>query len=153
VTAGAYGEQAALFRAALLLGLVQGREVVGWADQVLAGDAAAPAPFVDLATTPPGDLTLLRERLLEVCGPGEPEVVVRRLLGLVQRDLLSGRRSFPDTMTVLKQLRAFVKVTRELNEHLKALGVAVALAPPASTQAGAAEQRVRAWLEEWAIRK
>jgi hypothetical protein len=39
--AGAYAEQAALFRAGLLLGLVRGEEVVGWADQVL-GAATSP---------------------------------------------------------------------------------------------------------------
>jgi hypothetical protein len=140
-----------LFRAALLLGLVQGRDVVGWADQVLAGDAAAPPAFIEIATTPPDDLTLMRERLLEVCGAGESEAVVRRLLGLVHRDLASGRRSFADTRTVLKQLRAFVTVTRDFNEQLKALGVAVGLAPPGSPEAAAAEQCVRDWLGLFAM--
>jgi hypothetical protein len=144
-----YSEQAALFRAALLLGLVKGDDVVGWADQVLGGDAAAPPSFVEIATTPADDLSRLRERLLEVCGAGESEAVVRRLLGLVQRDLASGRRGFRDTMTVLKQLRAFLKLPREMNEHVKGLGVAVALAPPGTPEAASAEQRVRAWLAQY----
>jgi hypothetical protein len=148
--AGVYAEQAALFRAGLLLGLVRGEEVVGWADQILGGDAAAPPAFVEIATTSPDDLTRLRDQLLDVCGTGESEVVVRRLLGLVQRDLATGRRGFRDTMTVLKQLRAFVTVTRDMNEQVKALGVDVAMASPGTADAAAAERRVRVWLRQYA---
>jgi hypothetical protein len=148
--AGAYAEQAALFRAGLLLGLVRGEEVVGWADQVLGGDAAAPAAFVEIATTPTADLSLLRERLLDVCGAGESEAVVRRLIALVHRDLTTGRRGFRDTMTVLKQLRAFLKLPRDMNEEVKGLGVDVALAVPGTPEAAVAEQRVRSWLAEHA---
>jgi hypothetical protein len=62
----------------------------------------------------------------------------------VHRDLASGRRGFADTMTVLKQLRAFLKLDRDLNEHVKALGVDVAL------RRDGAEDRVRAWLQSFA---
>jgi len=68
--------------------------------------------------------------------------VVRRLFGVVHAQLSSGRRSFADTMTVLKQLRAFLKLDRDLNEHLKSLGVDVAL------RRDGAEQRVRDWLRQ-----
>ena len=62
----------------------------------------------------------------------------------MHRDLASGRRGFADTMTVLKQLRAFLKLDRDLNEHVKALGVDVAL------RRDGAEDRVRAWLQSFA---
>lgn len=144
-----YREQAALYRAALLLGLVRGEEVVRWADGVVEADEGVPA-LIDIATTPPDDLTMMRERLLALCDERESPDTVRRLLSLVQRDLVSGRRSFTDTMTVLKQLRAFVKVDRSLNEQLKTLGVDVFMAPADSVERAAAEQRVRDWLQQYA---
>jgi hypothetical protein len=146
----AYRDPAAFYRAALLLGLVRGDEVVRWADDVLGGDSSAPGSFVEIATTSPDDLTSLRERLFAVAAEKESADVVRRLIGLVQRDLASGRRTFHDTMTVLKQFRAFLKLDRDLNEQLKTLGVDVAMAPPGSHARVAAEQRVRDWLQQHA---
>lgn len=135
-------EQAALYRAALLLGLVRGDVVIQWADELLASDAGLSAALVEIATTPADDLTLMRQRLLGLCDDRESPEVMRALLGLVHGDLASGRRSFKDTMTVLKQLRGFLKVNPALNEQLKTLGVDVAMAAPG------AEQRVRDWLTQ-----
>ena len=64
------------------------------------------------------------------------------------QDLASGRRTMGDTMTVLKQLRAFIKVAPALNDHLKTLGVEVAMAAPGSPERAAAEGRVRDWLAQ-----
>src|SRR5436305_87446 len=141
-------EEAAFYRAALLLGLIRGSDVVTWADEVIGVEPSAPAALVELSTTPPDDLSALRERLFEAGGGAESPIVIRRVIGLVQKDLASGRRNFQDTMTVLKQLRAFVKVDRELNEQLKTLGVGVAVAAPGSDARAAAEQRVRDWLKQ-----
>lgn len=66
-----YAAQAMFYRAALLLGLIRGEQVVAWADAVLTGDPAPPAAFVDLATCPPDDLTLMRQRLLSLA-PARP---------------------------------------------------------------------------------
>jgi hypothetical protein len=144
-------EDAAFYRAALLLGLIRGGEVIRWADSVLAEDQP-PAAFADIATTPPDDLTLLRERLFAVSGDQVPSAVVRRLLGVAYGDLASGRRSFSDTMTVLKQMRAFIALDRDrdLNEQLKTLGVAVAVTVPDSPERAAAERHVRDWLQQHA---
>ena len=141
-----YSEQATFFRAALLLGLIRGERVIAWADGVLAGDSDVPHAFAEIATTPADDLTLLRQRLLLVGSERESEAVVRALAGLIHRDLASGRRTIGDTMTVLKQLRAFIKVTPALNERLKTLGVDVAITVPGSPERANAEGRVRAWL-------
>lgn len=132
---------AGFYRAALLLGLVRGEDVVRWADDMIGRGPAAPAPLVEIAMTAPDDLTVLRQGLFDIAGEGEPVEVVHRLFALVHEQLSSGRRSFNDTMTVLKQLRAFLKLDRDLNEHLKALGVDVALGRDG------AESRVRAWLQ------
>jgi hypothetical protein len=141
-----YTEQAMFYRAALLLGLIRSERVVAWADAAIADDPSSPAAFIEIATCPPDDLTLMRQRLLLLAPAKESEGVVRALVGLVQRDLSSGRRSLGDTMTVLKQLRAFVAVNRELNEELKTLGVDMAMSPPDSPARAEAEARVRAWL-------
>jgi len=139
-------EQATFFRAALLLGLIRGERVVAWADAALATEDSPPAALAEIATTPVDDLTMLRQRLLLVGREKEPEAVVRALAGLVHRDLVSGRRTIGDTMTVLKQLRAFIAVGPTLNEQIKTLGVDVAIAAPNIRERAAAEERVRAWL-------
>lgn len=139
-----YAAEAGVYRGALLLGLVRGEEVVGWADGVIGADPTAPPAFVEISTTPPEDITALRQRLFDIGGEGNSTLVVHRIIGLVHRDLASGRRGFADTMTVLKQLRAFLKLDRDLNEHVKALGVDVALGRDG------AEARVRAWLQSLA---
>ncbi|HET9830720.1 MAG TPA: hypothetical protein VFP91_03400 [Vicinamibacterales bacterium] len=141
-----HAEQATFFRAALLLGLIRGERVVAWADAVLATEDCPHAAFAEIATTPADDLTVLRQRLLLVGREKESETVVRALAGLVHRDLASGRRTLGDTMTVLKQFRAFVAVGPVLNEQIKTLGVDVAMAAPDTPQRGDAEGRVRAWL-------
>jgi hypothetical protein len=141
-----YAEQAMFYRAALLLGLIRGVRVVAWADAVIGADPSSPDAFVEIATCPPDDLTLMRQRLLQLSPARESEAVVRALAGLVHRDLSSGRRSLGDTMTVLKQLRAFVAVSRDLNEQLKTLGVDMAISPPDTPARADAEARVRAWL-------
>jgi hypothetical protein len=147
-TAADYGERATFYRAALLLGLIRGDLVIAWADEVLASDGGAPPAFSDIATTPADDLTQLRQRLLLVGSERESDAVVRAITGLVHRDLASGRRTMGDTMTVLKQLRAFIKVTPALNDRLKTLGVDVAVTTPGSHERADAEARVRDWLAE-----
>jgi hypothetical protein len=139
-----YATQAGVYRGALLLGLARGEEIVGWADSAIGGDPKAPPELVEISTTPPENITALRQRLFDIGGEGNSPLVVRRIIGLVHRDLASGRRGFADTMTVLRQLRAFLKLDRDLNEHVKALGVDVALGRDG------AEARVRDWLQSFA---
>ena len=136
-------DEAAFYRAGLLLGQLRGEEVVRWADETLGRRTDTPVPLVELSTTDPNDLTALRKQLFELSGEGETEQVVARVLGLVQRDLASGRRSFDDTRTVLKQLRAFLKLNRDLNEQLKAFGVDLGLGVEG------AELRLRQWLRQY----
>ena len=154
-----HADQATFFRAALLLGLIRGERVVAWADahhdlrQAVAGadavilrDPSVPAAFIDISTCPPDDLTELRQRLLLIGREKENDTVARALAGLVHRDLASGRRAIGDTMTVLKQLRAFIGVSADLNDQLKTLGVDVAVSQPDTRERAEAYDRVRAWL-------
>jgi len=145
-----YAEHATYYRAALLLGLIRGERVVAWADEVIAANPSPPPlAFAEIATCAPDDLTSLRRQLLLVGREKESGAVVRALVGLVHHDLVSGRRTLRDTMTVLKQLRAFVAVSPAVNEQLKTLGVDMAMSPPATRMREEAEHRVRTWLAEF----
>jgi hypothetical protein len=139
-----YATEARVHRGALLLGLVRGDEIIAWADSAIGADPLAPPALAEISTTPPDDITAIRRQLYDIGGEGNSPPVVQRILGLVHRDLASGRRGFADTMTVLKQVRAFFTLDRDLNEHIKALGVDVALGRDG------AEARVRAWLQSFA---
>jgi hypothetical protein len=146
-----YAEQATFFRAALLLGLIRGGAVVEWSDTVLANDAQAPAAFVEIASTHPGDLTALRHALYPLCADRESMSVVQRLLGVVSQDLDSGRRSFDDTVRVLSQVRRFLKLDPATDDRLKTLLVDVWRARHAlGGEPASAESKVRAWLADHA---
>jgi hypothetical protein len=121
-------ERAAFYRAALFLGLVDGATVVRWADDTLSRTATVPAAFVEIASTPPGDLTALRLALLDLCGEQGPTRVVTAVLGLIGRHLSSGRRSLGDTMTVLKQFRGSVRLAPETADALRQFEVQFARA-------------------------
>lgn len=146
-----YAEQATFFRAALLLGLVRGEAVVEWSDRVLADDASAPAAFVEIASTSAGDLTALRHALYPLCEVHESPAVVQRLLGIVSDDFDRGRRSFDDTVTVLSQVRRFLKLDLATDDGLKAQLVEVWRARHRLGAApAAAESSMRAWLADQA---
>jgi hypothetical protein len=144
-----YTEYATFYRAALLLGLIRGERVVAWADAVIAAELSPPEAFAEIATCAPDDLTRMRQLLLLIGREKESDAVVRALVAVVGRDLTVGRRTIGDTMTVLKQLRAFVAVSPAVNEQLKTLGVDVAMSPPATPARAQAEDRVRTWLAEY----
>lgn len=144
-----YRDDATFYRSALLLGLIKGEAVVAWSDDVIARDPGAPHAFVDIASTDPADLTALREAIYPLCDSKEAASagVIHRILGCVSRDLASGRRGFDDTMTVLSQVRKFLRVGDAMNETLKSLAVDVWQARHnLGGTMDVAEQRVRDWL-------
>jgi hypothetical protein len=140
-------QQASFYRAALLLGLVRGSVVVQWADEVIAEATDVPAAFIEIASTPPDDVTALRLALLGVCDERESPAVVRAVLAHVGRDLSSGRRGFSDTMAVLKQVRQLLRVDPAVNDQLKAFAVELAHVSD-EAERGRYEQRIGAWLLE-----
>ena len=138
-------EQAGFYRAALLLGLIRGSVVVQWADEVIAHAPDVPAAFIEIASTPPDDVTALRLALLGVCAERESPIVVQRVLGLIGQDWASGRRGITDTMTVLKQVRQLLRVDPAVNDQLKAFGVEFAHAADEAERLRC-EQRIGEWL-------
>lgn len=142
-------EQAAFYRAALWLGLVRGREVTDWADGLLARATDPPAGLVDLATVHEHDVTALRHALLALGPERTPWPVAQAVLGLVARQLASGRRSFHDTRTVLWQARQGLALPSDAAETLKQFELAGLLAGSAALPAEV-EAGMRAWLASFA---
>jgi hypothetical protein len=144
-----YREEATFYRAALLLGLIRGDAVVKWSDAVLARESDAPPAFAEIASTPPDDLSAMRHALYPLCDDRESPSVVRKIFGRISQDLLSGRRTFDDTVTVLSQVRKFLKLEPATNEALKTLLVSVWQARHhLGGDMADAETRVREWLRE-----
>jgi hypothetical protein len=136
--------QAALYRAALLLGLVRGDVVIRWADSVIEEGDTAPYAFIELSTIDPADVTALRHALLALCDEKENDVVARKLLALIDADLRSGRRSYKDTLMVLRQMRSFLKLPRPVDDQIKTLLVESYAAKP--EEGAIVELRAREWL-------
>ena len=137
-------EQAAFYRAALLLGLVRGDVVVAWADSALSRAPDVPPAFVEISTTDPTDITALRHALLGLCDETISEEIARGLLGLIGNDLSSGRRGYDDSKRVLRQMRSLLKLPRVVDEEIKAWSVRSYEAKP--EDASAVETRIREWL-------
>ena len=114
-------QQATFYRAALLLGLASGDEVVRWAETVIAQVAVPPDDLLDLAMTSPDDLTALRAALRPIAAPTESAAVCRTILGVTAGDLASGRRSIRDTVTVLTQVAARLSIARAWAEDIDTL--------------------------------
>lgn len=154
-----YPQHASLHRAALLMGLTNGASVIAWADDAIANDADAPAELFELAMVPPHDLSELRHALQPLAARaesrgevrGESLAVVRALLDRARNDLVQGKRSVLDTITVLAQARRFLTLPSEYLEVIDTLQDDHMLATAGITgDVADVETRVRCWLNQFA---
>lgn len=146
-----YSQQAAFHRAALLLGLTDGKTVLEWADAVIMRDGDAPGGFVQLSLVPADDLSELRHELFPLAARNESPLIVPALFDRVRADLDAGKRSAKDSLTVLQQARSLMKVPAPLSEELIALFNAHMLATAGVTgDIAEIEGRVRDWLKQFA---
>ena len=143
--------EAGLHRTRLLLGLTTGAAVVAWADARILELADVPAALIEVAATPPDDLSALRHALLPLAPEAEVPLLVAQILQDVARDLVAGRRSPADTTTVLGQMRRMlplpVAVDAELDELIDTLMLAevgVGTSVPEATDAVVAWAHARA---------
>ena len=120
--------EAGLHRARLLLGLTTGAAVIAWADARILELADVPDALIEVAATPPDDLSALRHALLPLAPEADESAHVGQILQDVARDLVAGRRSPADTTTVLGQMRRMlplpVAVDAELDELIDTLMLA-----------------------------
>lgn len=146
-----YSQQAAFHRAALLLGLTNGKHVLEWADAVIMRDGDAPGGFVQLSLVPAEDLSELRHALYPLAARDESPLIVPALFDRVRADLDAGKRSAKDSLTVLQQARSLMKVPAPLSEELIALFNAHMLATAHVTgDISVIEVSVRDWLKQFA---
>lgn len=146
-----YSQQAAFHRAALLLGLTNGKNVLAWADDVIMNDADAPGGFVELSLVPSDDLSELRHALQPMAARVESPLILPALLDRVRTDLQAGTRTAKDSLTVLGQARGFMKVPEPLSEEIQSLFNAHMLATARVTgDIPQIESRVHEWLSQFA---
>lgn len=138
-------DQATFLRTALFLGIVQGQRVVAWADHVIVHSADIPDAFIDMAMIPAGEFTALRLALLKIGTEHPSSTTVLAILGLIDRQLHTGQRSFQDTMSVLKQMRGSIRIPAEISDRVRDNDMALVLATERG-DTSALEAEVRAWL-------
>ncbi len=132
--------EATCCRTALLLGLVTGDAVHRWAQRVIEHESQPAAALLDLASLPSTDLTGLRHALWPLVVDPEPAPVLEALLGMLYRDLASGRRDLHDTRTILRQMRSMLRLPPTLYADLNS-----ALVDQAEERAG-----IEQWLQRFA---
>jgi len=114
-------EQATYFRAALLLGLVTGDDVTGWAASEIERQAEPSVAMVHLAMTRADDIEALRDGLRPLARRRESRLVLLALLRQTWQDLATGRRSLRDTVKVLSHARRAMVLPRVMEEEIDTL--------------------------------
>jgi hypothetical protein len=145
-----YREQATLYRAALLLGLVTCDTVVQWAEETVARENSVPHELLDVLLVAPGDLTALRFALQPLADGQESPAVLRSIFLIVLQDLNSGKRNAKDSVTILSQIRRNLAVTAAVSDEIDTLEDDFMLANAGVTgDVASVEQRVREWLAQF----
>jgi hypothetical protein len=119
-TIAKYSEQASFYRIALQLGLISGRTVVEWAEKCIENESSIPHSLIDISETSEWDITRFRHLLLEVCLDEKVNItIVYKILRIIYLDIKNNKRNLNDTMTVLTQMRQFVKIDPIISEQIK----------------------------------
>ena len=113
--------EAAFHRAALLLGIEPGADVVAWADNLIVESVEVPKQVLELSTIPPHDLSELRHSLQPLAAPGDDEALLRALFDRVRLDVARGARSVKDSVMVLSQARSFLALPLEYFTNIDTL--------------------------------
>lgn len=123
-----YGLEATYYRTALLLGLIKGEDVHGWAEAIIQRDPTPPQELLELVLTAPTDLSALRHGLWPLVVEPEPPEVLAAIFGLLRSDLTSGRHTVEETVMILRQMRSMLRLPAptysDLNEALVSHGLA-----------------------------
>ncbi|MEP6833755.1 MAG: hypothetical protein ABJB74_10180 [Gemmatimonas sp.] len=141
--------EAAFHRAALLLGIESGADVVQWADNLIVDHAHVPKEILELSTVPPYDLSELRHALQPLAAH-EDALMLRALFDRVRQDALSGTRTLKDTVTVLAQARSFLALPLEYFTNIDTLQDDHMLAMVGiGASTASVESQVSTWLSQF----
>jgi hypothetical protein len=136
-----YSLEATYYRTALLLGLIRGDVVHRWAEQAIEREPQPLPELIDVVSVPATDLSALRHALWPLVVEPTPPVVFEAVLGLLYADLVSGRRSVTDTLTILRQMRSMLRLPPPMYAELNTTLVAYANGRAAA---------IAEWLEQFA---
>jgi hypothetical protein len=133
--------EATYYRTALLLGLIHGEVVHGWAEQAIEREPEPLPALIEVVSVPATDLSALRHALWPLVVEPAPRVVLEAVFGMLRADLASGRRGIADTLTVLRQMRSMLRLPPPMYAELNATLVAYADGRAAA---------IAEWLEQFA---
>ncbi len=142
--------EAAFHRAALLLGITSGADVVRWADNLIIEHAEVPKQVLELSTIPAHDLSELRHALQPIARPDDDALLLCALFDRVRGDAVNATRSVQDSVTVLAQARSFLSLPLEYFTDIDTLqdGLMLAIAGARGISAEV-EQQVVVWLAQF----
>ena len=141
-------QEATFLRTALLLGLRNGEDAVAWADARLHSESDPPPALVEVALTPPSDLSALRIALEPLAEEPVAEATVRAILREAALALSGGRRSVSDSVHLFRQMRSMLPLTADLDEVLDGFVDAHMLAQVGiGPTVEEVELRIRTWME------
>ena len=125
--------------------------MIAWTDGVIACTSGHDPALVDVALTPPGDLSALRSALQPICDAHESSDVAAALFDRVARDLASGRRGVAETYALLRQARQMLALPAVHADAIKELGIEnyLAVSTPDGDVTGVGV-RLAAWLDQFA---
>lgn len=142
--------EAAFHRAALLLGIESGSDVVTWADNLIANNDDVPKQVLELSMVPPHDLSELRHALQPLAATQDDDLLLRALFDRVRQDVSDGKRSLKDSVTVLAQARSFLALPLEMFTNIDTLQDDHMLAMAGIGQTTESiEQQVTLWLAQF----
>lgn len=136
-----YPLEATYYRTALLLGLIRGEVVHGWAEQAIERESEPLPELIEIVSASSTDLSALGHALWPLVLEPAPRVVFEAVFGLMHADLATGRRSVTDTLTILRQMRSMLRLPPPMYAELNATLVAYADGRTAA---------VAEWLEQFA---
>jgi hypothetical protein len=145
-----YSQQASLHRAALLLGLATGADVIAWADDILEHGGEPSKLLIDLTLVSPNDLSELRHALEPIASREDSPAMFRALFDMARQRVVAGERSVEDTITVLTQARSFLKLPDAYAADIQTLHTDHLLAVAGIRgNVAEAENRVIEWLAQF----
>jgi len=139
---------ATYYRTALLLGLARGDDVHRWAERVIEVEHDPPKALFEIVSVAADDLTGLRHALWPLVVEPDPPAVIEAILGVLYADLLGERRTFEDTLAILRQMRGLLRLPPETYAQLNATLVTYATSQQQHVIAGWLDRFAQSRIEE-----
>ncbi len=145
-----YQLAATYYRAALLLGIASGTDVIRWADGIIERDPEPPAAIYDVSLAPAADLNTLRDTLKPLALEPEPLAVVQALLDRIWRDVFANRRDVDEAVALIYRASHCLAIPDPLRWEMVSLEEDYArVTDGIAGELPTIEAQVRAWLAQF----